>query len=146
MKKIFFAAVFTVLASAGFSHTPSEVNEKVLKAFKETFTNATNVAWLESNNYYEANFKQSAITTRARYDVEGNLLSTIRYYYEENLPSFITAKLKKKYPGKSVFGVTETANEDEVLYYIKLEDDKNWYTIKSDNLARFEMTEKYKKS
>ena len=145
MKQILVIALvlFGLTASAT---TPPEITEKVLKAFRETFTNATDVVWHESGAQYQANFKQADITARATYDAEGNLLSTVRYYYEQNLPAHILAKLKRKYADRSIFGVTEITTENEISYYIKLEDEKNWYTIKSDVMGYFELKEKYKKA
>ena len=135
-----FAAVGAVAAE------PSEVNEKVLKAFKETFAKATDVVWHENQNTYEATFKQSTIATRATYDTEGNLLRTTRYYSEEFLPINIVMKLKKKYDGKKIFGVTETSSEEMVTYQVVLEDEKNWYIVTADNWGSLELTKKYRKA
>jgi len=135
-----FAAIGAVAAE------PPEVNEKVLKAFKETFVKATDVVWHELQNSYEASFKQSEIVTRAIYDTEGNLLRTTRYYSEEHLPINIITKLKKKYEGKTVFGVTESSTEEEVSYHIVLEDEKNWYIVVADNLGSLELSKKFKKA
>lgn len=145
MKKIIiclclFASIGAVAAE------PPEVNEKVLKAFNETFVKATDVVWHELQNVYEAHFKQSQIVTRASYDQDGNLLRTLRYYSEEHLPINIITKLKKKYADKSVFGVTETSSEDTISYHIVLEDEKNWYIVTANNLGSFELTKKYKKA
>lgn len=133
-------------AFSAFAADPYDVNEKVLKAFKETFIKATDVVWNEIQNTYQASFKQSDILTRASYDTEGNLLTTTRYYLEENLPAHILSKLKKRYEGKTVFGITESSTADEVTYYITLEDEKNWYVIKSDNSGSFELSKKFKKA
>ena len=145
MKKIIvFLCLFAALGAA--ASAPPEVNEKVLKAFEETFAKATDVVWHEMANSYEARFKQSEIVIRASYDMDGNLLRTTRYYSEENLPINILTKLKKKYAGKSIFGVTESATEDEVTYHIVLQDDKNWYLVKSDSWGSMELSKKYKKA
>ncbi|HET9744954.1 MAG TPA: hypothetical protein VFP97_04515 [Chitinophagaceae bacterium] len=125
---------------------PPEVNEKVLKAFKETFIRATDVVWHEMQNSYEAHFKQSEIVTRAIYDTQGNLLRTTRYYSEEYLPINILSKLKKKYADKSVFGVTELSLEDVVSYHITLEDEKNWYIVIADNWGSFDLSKKFRKA
>ena len=144
MKKlIVFLVLFAALGAA--ATTPPEVNEKVLKAFSETFSKATDVVWHELQNSYLASFKQSEITTRATYDTEGNLLRTTRYYSEEGLPINILTKLKKKFSGKSIFGVTESAIEDEVTYHIVLQDEKNWYVVKSDSWGSLEISKKYRK-
>ena len=145
MKKIIvFLSLFVAIGAA--ASAPPEVNEKVLKAFGETFVRATDVVWHELANSYEASFKQSEIATRAIYDREGNLLRTTRYYSEENLPINILTKIKKKYAGKSIYGVTESATDEEVLYHIVLQDEKNWYIIKSDSWGSLELSQKYKKA
>ncbi len=85
------------------------------------------------------------IRTRINYDKEGNFVSATRYYFEQNLPVNILCKLKKRYPGQKVFGVTEVETESSTEYYIKLEDATNFTTVKSDIASNFEETEKYKK-
>ena len=144
MKKLLiFLSLFAALTAAAAE--PPEVNVKVLKAFNETFVKATDVVWHEMQNSYEAHFKQSDIVTRAVYDTEGNLLRATRYYSEENLPINILSKLKKRYTGKSVFGVTEVTTEEEVSYYITLQDEKNWYIVTADNWGTLELTKKFRK-
>lgn len=145
MKKLIFC-VFLLAAIGATATAPPEVNEKVLKAFNETFIKATDVVWHEMQDSYEAHFKQSQIVTRATYDTEGNLLKTIRYYSEEHLPINILMKLKKKYSGKTVFGVTESTSEEAVSYHITLEDDKNWYIVIADNWGSLELSRKFQKA
>jgi hypothetical protein len=145
MKKlIILTCLFATLSVAASS--PPEVTEKVLKAFNETFMKATDVVWHETQNYYEASFKQSEIISRAIYDADGNLLRTTRYYSEENLPINILTKVKSKYEGKTIFGVTELTSAEEVSYYITLEDAKNWYIVKADNMGSMELSKKYRKA
>jgi hypothetical protein len=147
MKRIIFA-VLLFAGIAGRAATPDELapNEKVLKAFNETFAYAEKVVWHDLDNQYQADFWQDAISVRARYDNDGTLLETTRYYFEKQLPPNILSRLKKKYAGKEVFGVTEITSEDEVSYYISLKDDKNWYTVKSDAYGNLQQTEKYKRA
>ena len=145
MKKlIILACLFATLSVA--ASNPPEVTEKVLKAFNETFMKATDVVWHETQNFYEASFKQSEIISRAIYDAGGNLLRTTRYYSQENLPINILTRVKKKYEGKSVYGVTELSTEDVVSYHITLQDEKNWYIVIADNWGNLELSKKYKKA
>jgi hypothetical protein len=144
MKKILYLAVL-LTGFAATAATPPTISEKVLKAFKETFTTAENVTWEEfDNSNCQANFKQNEIIVKAMFDNDGNLLETIRYYGEKNLPANILAKLKKKYPGKEIFGVTELVSETEVSYYVSLKDEKNWINVKSDPYANIQQLEKFK--
>jgi hypothetical protein len=144
MKKIFLAvSCFLMLVIPAFSNTP---NEKVLKIFQATFLTPEQVKWSEYENYYDVSFIQSGIRSRVKYDKEGNFLSSMRYYGEEHLPINVVSELKKKYADKKVFGVTEITNEDEVTYYVKLEDAKRWYTVKISGNGHILSTEKFWKA
>ena len=145
MKKlIIFTCLFAALSAT--ASNPPEVNEKVLKAFSETFMKATDVVWHEVRNYYEASFKQSEVISRVIYDQDGNLMRTTRYYGQESLPINILTKLQKSYAGKSIYGVTELSVDDQVSYHITMQDEKNWYIIKADNYGSLELEQKYKKA
>jgi hypothetical protein len=144
MKKIIYMALLLTSFAATAATTPA-VNEKVLKAFKQTFTTAQNVTWEEfENTNYQANFKQNEIIVKAMFDSEGNLLETLRYYGEKELPANIKAKLNKKYSGKEIFGVTEAVSDSDVSYYVTLKDEKTWLVIKSDPYANFQQVDKFK--
>ena len=99
MKKIIFVLT-TMLASATlFATTPPEVNQKVLKAFEETFKQPKDVVWHEYENFYEVDFKQGEIKTLVRYDSDGNITGTTRYYFESELPPDHYFQAKTKIPG-----------------------------------------------
>ena len=148
MKKIIYLAFlmtgFITTATAGTP--PDEISDKVLKAFKETFTSAQDVTWHEYDSYAQANFRQDDVQIRAQYDANGKLLKTIRYYQEKQLFPNIVAKLKQKYAGKEIGGVTETTSDEEVNFVINLKDDKNWYIVKSDVYGNLQQIEKYKRA
>lgn len=145
MKKIIFSLLVFAVINARAA-TPPEVNEKILKAFKETFTYAEDVVWQKNDNHYQVNFWQGEINIRARYDEQGNLLGTIRYYYEKQLPPTIVSEIKRRYKGKTIFCVTEVATEEAINYYVTLRDDKKWYIIKSDVLGNLQLTDKFKRA
>lgn len=144
MKKALYVAVMLFSLSA-FAADP-EINEKVLTAFNKTFADARNVSWTElEDQSCQANFNLSETTLRVLYDIEGNLLETVRYYEEKGLPPHILAKLKKRYPGKQVYGVTEISSETKVVYEIILNDDKNWYVVQSDPYASLVQVNKFRR-
>ena len=145
MKKLIYLAVLLTGLSATAA-TPPEISEKVLQAFKSTFADAENVVWNEMETTCQANFKLSEVQLRAVYDNEGNLLETVRYYGERNLPPNILSRIKKKYNGKTVFGVTEISTETEVSYHITIKDEKNWYMVKSDPYGNLQQTDKFKRA
>ena len=146
MKKIILSTALLVSIVAVASTSPYEVNEKVLKAFNTTFAKAQDVIWNEYDNIYQANFKQDDIQIRAQYDREGSLIQTIRYYGERQLMPNIVSKLKKKYSGREIFGVTETSSDEGVAFMVTLKDEKNWYVVKADIYGNLEQTEKFKRA
>lgn len=142
MKKLFVivaCALFTITAYA------DDPNEKVLKSFNETFAGAEEVKWEEFSSYYTVSFVNAGIRSKVNYDKEGNMLGSIRYYTPSMLPLNIQNKLKKEFSKKTLYGVTEVTFGTDVTYYVKIEDDKHWFTVKVDTEGNTQVTEKYKK-
>jgi hypothetical protein len=146
MKTLFISLMLLLGSTAVFATTPPDVNEKVLKAFHETFKDPENVAWHEYDDYYEVSFKQAEIKTLVRYDEQGNLLGTTRYYSEKELQPFIVSRLKSKYPDRSIYGVTEIFTETTLEYYVTMQDEKRWYTVKANSVGDLEQVDKFKKA
>ena len=142
-KTIILSAFFALIAATSFAFVP---NDKVLRSFNTTFMNVDEVKWFDHADTYEVSFVQKGIRANVKYDLDGNFLSSTRYYKADDLPTSMLCKLNKKYAGKTIFGVTELTNNDEVNYYVKLEDEKNWLTIKISGNGHMELYEKYKKA
>ncbi len=146
MKKIFFTAVTALFTLALFAAEPVSINEKVLQAFQKSFKHAQDVSWHEYDTHYEVKFTHYTVDSRITYDTEGNILKTIRYYGEDQLPLFVRAKFQKEYKDKKVFGVTELAEEGQLDYYVILEDAKNWIYVKCDVVGNMSVYKKYRKA
>jgi hypothetical protein len=146
MKKIIYLAFLLTGFVATAAPAPSEVNEKILKAFSETFTTAQEVSWHEFDGYSQANFVVDKIQVRAQYAEDGRLIRAIRYYSEKELLPTIVAKLRKKYAGKDIAGVTESSSDDEVSFVINIKDENNWYIVKSDVYGNLQQTDKFKRA
>lgn len=146
MKKLIVLAAVLTSVVATAAPVPEEVNEKVLKAFNETFIAAQDVSWQEFEAYYQANFRQDDIQVRVQYDDNGKLLRTTRYYTEKQLMPNIVSKLKSKYAGAVISGVTESTSSDEINFVINLKDEENWYIVKSDVYGNLQLTQKFKRA
>ncbi|ANE51184.1 hypothetical protein [Flavisolibacter tropicus] len=146
MKKLLLCLVTAIFSLTVFAATPTIVNEKVLKAFNASFKDAQQVIWEEHTDVYEVKFVQNQIRSRVTYDVNGNILKTMRYYYEDQLPIFIRGKLKQKFPGTKVFGVTEVATPDQLNYHIVLEGAKHWTIVVCDSMGYMMVDKKYNKA
>jgi hypothetical protein len=144
MKQILLAAVIAM--SFSFTAKADEPNQKVLDAFNKTFQNVKEVAWTESDHSFEVKFKQNEILSKVTYDTDGNIVKTLRYYYEDNLPLLVVSKVKNRFNDKKIFGVTEESSEDGTFYHIILEDEKHWINITSDSYGVIRVDNKYKKA
>jgi hypothetical protein len=143
MKRILLAAI--VFASS-FSAMADDPSEKVLEAFNKTFPNVKEVAWTENEQSYEVKFKQNEVLSKITYDRNGNILKTLRYYYEQNLPLLVLSKVKSRFNDKKVFGVTEESSEEGTYYHIILEDEKHWINITADSYGGIKVDKKFNKA
>ena len=146
MKKLLLsvsAAIFSLLV---FANEPTAVNEKVLQAFQSSFKDAKQVVWEELTDQYEVRFINNDIKSRITYDTDGNILKTVRYYYEQQLPILVRAKIKERFTGKKVYGVTEVASVDDITYHIVLEDAKTWTNIECDAYGHATVVKKFRKA
>ena len=144
MKKILL--MLTVIATVSFSYAKPPVNEKVLKIFNNVFPTVQDAKWYEYENFYEAYFDKDDIKCRIRFNLDGKIISTTRYYTEKSLSPFLKAKIVQKYPSKSIFGITEVNSDNELVYNIVLEDEKTWMHVRSDSVGQMDVTEKFKKA
>ncbi|MGN6617712.1 MAG: hypothetical protein ACTHJ5_11110 [Ilyomonas sp.] len=142
MKKITALAIATLISTASLFANPGA---KLLKAFNSSFPNAHNVKWHEDDKGFLASFKESDMLVKVNYDKNGEFVSSLRYYPENKLPLNVLMSLKKRFPEKQIFGVTEVTTVDAVNYYVKMQDDKRWYTVKSDANGNLQVVEKFKK-
>jgi hypothetical protein len=124
-----------------------DVSEQAKRALNSAFPKAESIKWMESKNgeICTAYFWQYDVKTVASFDRDGNAINILRYYKEDHLPVSVLAGVKRKYHDRTIAGVTElTDNNDAVSYYIKLEDNAHWYTVKVSSEG-MEQTEKLDK-
>jgi len=144
MKKILLSAA--IVFSFSFSAMADDPSQKVLDAFNKTFPHVKDVAWTESEQSYEVKFKQNEILSKVTYDKNGNILKTLRYYYEQNLPLLVLSKVKNKFNDKKIFGVTEESSDEGTFYHIILEDEKHWINITADSYGGIKVDKKFNKA
>jgi hypothetical protein len=149
MKKFFILFSSLLVGILSFAFTQS-IDEKVLQEFKSSFPSAEEVNWYESKETFIVSFKESGVRTRAVYKKNGQITNLTRSYNESNLPYPVQFRIKQQYPDKKIFGViemiTSDGNSSVTEYNIKLEDEKNWYTVQMDSDGSTTVLEKFKKS
>jgi hypothetical protein len=87
MKKVLVTLLIVCAASVTFAMPP--VSEKVLKLFNDAFPAVQNAKWYEFENYYQVYFDTGDMKCRMRYDFDGKLIGTTRYYGEPMVSPFL---------------------------------------------------------
>jgi hypothetical protein len=144
MKKITIAALalLLLLRVTAASNGP-EVKKDLQQSFQKDFPNAENIHWGENSEGYSVTFTVKSILTRITYDKKGRFTGSLRNYSEQILPFYLTNKLKKKFPGQEIYGVTEVTSPNDVTYFVKLQGDKYWTTVRIEADGSSEMVEQY---
>ena len=144
MKKITIAALaLLLLLRVTAAGNGPEVKKDLQQSFQKDFPNAENIHWGENNDGYSVTFTVKSILTRITYDKKGRFTGSLRNYSEQILPFYLTNKLKKKYPGQEIYGVTEVTSPNDVTYFVKLQSDKYWTTVRLEADGSSEMVEQY---
>lgn len=153
MKKLFILFSALILSFSLIAREPGtgKIDDNLIKSFNTSFPKAERVHWYELPKAWVVNFVADGVRSRIVYLKDGRITEFTRYYFESNLPFLIRSKIKNVYPNKNIFGVVEVSIISEtgiskVDYFVKLEDEKSWMTVQSDNEANLTITEKYKKA
>jgi len=144
MKKTFAILALLVVASVSFANPP--VTEKVLKQFSASFPAVKDAKWYENENSYEAFFVKDDMQYHLFYDLSGKVTGSRNYYTADHLAPFIRAKVHEKFADKTIFGVTEITNGEEMFYDISLEDSKGWTNIRVNTIGQVSVLEKMTKA
>lgn len=149
MKKLLALIAVVGLGFQSFAFEP--VNEKLLESFKTSFPNAEQVKWQELPASFVVSFVEEHIRARAYYDKDGELVQLIRYYKDTQLPFAVLHAIQKQFSGKKIFGVIEITSTDnkkivETVYHVKLEDGRNWTTVRIDVTGHAVVTQKLRKA
>ncbi len=145
MKRIFALGLFALLGAGAFANTPDAVSEKVLKSFKETFTDAKEVKWHEADNSYSVRFYQGDTRYIVYYNKRGDITGSLKFYDPPMLPTNILSDMSRSHRGKTALYVTEISSGSNLAYFVKMKDDKYWYTIRYDSNGDSSVHEKIRK-
>ena len=122
MKKItIILAMLLTLATAAFANE-KKVSPDVLQAFKNKFSNATEVSWETTNTYYKAAFEINGTWLNAYYSNSAQLLCVTRNISSAQLPLYLQNNLKQQYKDYWITDLFELTNEQGFNYYLTVQD------------------------
>jgi len=130
MKKMILSLAIAFTTLSAFA-SEENVNQKVLNAFKNEFTTATQVTWTVTEDYYKAEFMYNDKYVFAYYNMDGELLGLTRYISPVDLPIHLQMNLKKKYSSYWISDLFEVAKNDATSYYITIENADSKIVLKS---------------
>ena len=109
----------------------SGVNIRTMANFSRIFPGASNMTWTKGkDNIDRVYFKSEGKITRAGFNTKGHFLFSITSYQEEMLAKNILLMVKRNYPGRHIFGITEINTLNKTAYFIMLDKSTSWLHIK----------------
>jgi len=123
MKKMITAVVLStvLLVNAAFANKTETVNYKVENAFRQEFTQAKDVTWEKTDNFYKAGFKMNNEVMTAYFTTEGELMGVIHNMLSTQLPINLQTSLKKEYDSFWITDLFEFARPDSNGYFVTLQ-------------------------
>jgi hypothetical protein len=143
MKKSLLLLAFLCSITIAFAGPP--ISEKVIKNFTTSFPGASEVVWTEFDNFYQVYFVKDKVQCRMYYDFNGNIIKSRRDFSGDKLNPFLTAKLQKKFPDKTIFVVNEFSSEAETFYLVHLEGKKDWLEVRCSPTGEMSIVNKLQK-
>lgn len=122
----------------------SDVNVNAVRDFSKNFRKATAVKWVKNDNGASVYFAIDGVKMRTSYNTKGRREYTLKYYNESGLPADIRHLVRSTYYDYRIAIATEVVRNEHVSYLIKMENDKEFMTVKVDDgdLSVFERTTK----
>jgi hypothetical protein len=145
MKKLFLA--LTIIVSACSFAQAADPNSKILAAFKADFTTATAVKWtvLEDQQLCQARFELDGETMNVFYNMEGEIVNTVRYIKKQQLPLMVTKAINNHFPKHIISTVIERNGIDGTTYFVTIAGEKKDYMIEAKATGAISIFKKYKK-
>lgn len=120
-----------VLTSASFASNREMIAPAVVASFQKTFNNASEVSWSSSRDFYKVQFLLNNQYITAFYDADGGLLALTKNISSTQLPILLDANLRAQYDGYWISELIECSTNDEVSYYVTLENANEKLILKS---------------
>lgn len=134
-----------IFSGSNFAMTGPGIPERIQNLFHQEFPGIENPVFFQDGDTYTVYFKKDNNSSeRVYYDLDAEMIKTVKYYSENELIPFICEKVNRKYKGKRIMGVTEVLSATAHFYQIILQGDKTWYVIKSDTKGSMKIQKRWK--
>ncbi|MGN6265006.1 MAG: hypothetical protein ACTHM5_05010 [Ginsengibacter sp.] len=151
MKKLIILCLTTAI-STGILAAKKDSNsidgpEKIMEIFHSHFPEIADPALSKVGDFYMVYFNEGENSAcRIYYDVNGNLIKTIRNYTAEDLNPYIRQKIEAKYQGKNIYSVTDVTDEFDHYYEVIVQNEKAMWILHVNDDGTSSVKNKYKRS
>jgi hypothetical protein len=121
------------------------VSKKVEDAFVKSFESVTNLNWSKVDNKFLATFTIAGKERRALFTKKGNLVYSIVYGTEADLPVETRKLIKSTYIDHMIAMAIEVKEDNRTIWVIRLEDATNLIFVWVEN-GEMEEAKHYQKS
>ncbi|MBL7745824.1 MAG: hypothetical protein JNM19_00230 [Chitinophagaceae bacterium] len=134
MKKVLLSAslLLIIAVTTAFAKNDPGITEELKASFEKEFAGAESVRWLESGDYYRANFVYQGCVTEAYYNKEGELEGSVRSLFFNQLPISVMTSVNKRFASADVLDVYEINNANGTRYRLTLTSQKKKYRVLLD--------------
>jgi hypothetical protein len=121
-----------------------DVDMHAVRDFRKNFANATDVQWVRTDNGTSVYFMNEGKRMRSSYNFKGNREYTLKYYDESGMSQNLRHRVKSNYYDHKIVIVTEVARNNQVYYLVKMENPKEYLTLRitDDDMSVFEKINK----
>ncbi|CAN5753814.1 hypothetical protein BH11BAC4_BH11BAC4_21840 [soil metagenome] len=120
MKKLttIFAVLVLLISSTAFANNGNNVNKTVQISFKRNFSEAINVTWESSEDYYFSSFELNNKKVTAAYNQKGELVGVSRKLQLCEIPLNVSQAIKAKFSDYVILNaVSEMLYDGQTFYY-----------------------------
>ncbi len=107
----------------------SRVSGRALTAFSKSCPDAINAKWERVGNFYAVDFTKSEKKYKSLYNVKGNLIYSLFYGSENDLPRDIRKDVKREYIDYNITQAVNVNEDNRHVWLIKLDDENNLVTV-----------------
>lgn len=109
-----------VLPQVSITSDNSSVSQRVLKNFSKSYTDATNVRWMELEKRYLVKFDQNDMKHHALYMKGGYQVYQIGYGVEKDLPVKVQQMVRSNYEDYNISWVFDVNQDSHQAWIVKL--------------------------
>jgi hypothetical protein len=142
-KKILtWAMLLMTVSSFSFANKGDDLNIKIATSFKKDFAGAREIKWETGKTFVKLTFILNEQIMFAYYTENGDFMAVSRNILSNHLPLSLLIKLKRDYADYWITDLFEIDSDNEISYYITLENSGLKLTLKSNSSQGWEAYKK----